>query len=68
MGSTHTSAPSSGHPAWVWGHAYLLDCEDQLPIAEEDDGQRDAEVDHEHVEDEGLVVDLGLECIVVNPT
>lgn len=47
---------------------YLLDCEDQLPIAEEDDDQRDDEVDYEHVDDKGLVVDLGLECVVVDPT
>lgn len=46
---------------------YLLDCEDQLPIAEEDDDQGDGEVDHEHVDDEGLIVDLRLECVVVNP-
>lgn len=46
---------------------HLLDCEDQLPIAEEYDNHGDGEVDHKHVDDEGLVVDLRLECVVVDP-
>ena len=46
---------------------YLLDCEDKLPVAKEDDDHGDGEVDHEHVDDKGLVVDLWLECVVVDP-
>lgn len=47
---------------------YLLDGEDQLSVAEEYDNHRDGEVDHEHVDDKGLVVDLWLEGVVVDPT
>lgn len=47
---------------------YLLHCEDQLSITEEDDNHGDGEVDHEHVDDKGLVVDLRFERVVVNPT
>lgn len=64
LGSPHSACmspvPSTG--------PYLLDGEDQLSVAEEYDNHRDGEVDHEHVDDKGLVVDLRLEGVVVNPT
>lgn len=59
--------PPTLHEAGAPPCSYLLDCEDQLPIAEKDDDHRNGEVDHEHVDDEGFVVDLRLECVVVNP-
>jgi len=58
-------ARHSPHPP---GSTHLLHSADQVPIAEEDDGQWDHEVDHEHVDDKGFVVDLRLQRVVVDPT
>lgn len=42
-------------------------CAQQAAVAEEDDEEGDAEVEDEHVDDEGGVVDLGLRGVVVDP-
>lgn len=46
---------------------HLLDSANQVPIAEENDHQRDREVNHKHVDDERFVVDLWLQSVIVNP-
>lgn len=47
---------------------HLLDSANQVPIAEENDQQRDREVNHKHVDDKRFIVDLWLQSVIVDPT
>lgn len=59
-------ALSGPEPPPVAG-THLLDSANQVPVAEENDHQRDHEVNHKHVDDERFIVDLWLQSVIVNP-
>lgn len=67
---THIPQSSSSHPPVpsVPSGRYLADFANEAPVGEEDDDHGDDEVDDEHVEHVGLVVEVGVVGVVVGPT